>query len=149
MKQLSKVLLIVLFAVLVFAMVACTEPVEEPHVHEYTDFIITKEATCTENGEKTLKCECGETGEVVVIPALGHKLVYHAKVGATCTEAGQEAYYECSTCKKLFDSANKEVVKEDLVIQALGHVEGAAVQENYVAATCYSTGSYDMVTRCV
>ena len=149
MKQLSKVLLIVLFAVLVFAMVACTEPVEEPHVHEYTDFIITKEATCTENGEKTLKCECGETGDVVVIPALGHKLVYHAKVGATCTEAGQEAYYECSTCKKLFDSANKEVAKEDLVISALGHVEGAAVQENYVAATCYSTGSYNLVTRCV
>lgn len=149
MKQLSKVLLIVLFAVLVFAVVACTKPVEEPHVHEYTDFIITKEATCTENGEKTLKCECGETGEVVVIPALGHKLVYHAKVGTTCTEAGQEAYYECSTCKKLFDAADKEVAKEDLVIPALGHVEGAVVQENYVAATCYSTGSYDMVTRCV
>lgn len=148
MKQLSKVLLIVLFAVLVFAVVACTK--EPVHVHEYNDFIIAKEATCTENGEKKLKCgECGEIGESVVIPALGHKLVYHAKVGATCTDAGREAYYECSTCKKLFDAANKEVATEDLVIAALGHMEGAAVQENYIAATCKSAGSYDMVTRCV
>ncbi|MBP3659759.1 MAG: discoidin domain-containing protein, partial [Oscillospiraceae bacterium] len=46
--------------------------VEPPHEHEWSDWTVTKEATCTEDGEQTRTCgTCGET-ETEVIPALGH-----------------------------------------------------------------------------
>ena len=36
----------------------------------------------------------------------------------TCTEAGMKAHYQCSSCKKYFDEAKKEVKKDELVIPA-------------------------------
>ena len=43
----------------------------EEHVHEYGEWTVTTEATCTTAGEKIRECECGEF-ETEVIPALGH-----------------------------------------------------------------------------
>ncbi|MDE6568687.1 MAG: hypothetical protein K2K70_13290 [Lachnospiraceae bacterium] len=40
------------------------------HGHKYTE-TVTKEPTCTEDGEKTLTCDCGDT-KTEVIPATGH-----------------------------------------------------------------------------
>ena len=49
------------------------------HVHAYSE-TITKQPTCTEDGEKTLTCECGDT-KTAVIPATGHNYV-----DGECTE---------------------------------------------------------------
>lgn len=43
------------------------------HEHKYTE-TITKEPTCTEDGEKTYTCDCGDT-KTEVIPATGHHYV--------------------------------------------------------------------------
>ncbi|MCD7769529.1 MAG: right-handed parallel beta-helix repeat-containing protein [Oscillospiraceae bacterium] len=50
-----------------------------PHEHVYTS-AVTKEATCTEEGEITYTCECGDS-YTEVIPATGHsyKLSYDAE----------------------------------------------------------------------
>ena len=48
------------------------KPVE--HEHAFGEWTTTKEATCTEKGEETRSCECGET-ETREVEALGHDFV--------------------------------------------------------------------------
>ena len=61
-------------------------------------------------------------------------------IDATCTEAGNVAYYECPTCGKLFldKDCNTQTNANDVVIPAKGHtpVETKAAVE----ATCTATG---------
>ncbi len=47
---------------------------EAPHEHSFGEWTVTKEATCTEKGEETRTCACGET-ETREIEALGHDYV--------------------------------------------------------------------------
>ena len=44
----------------------------EPHVHQYTDYVVTKEPTCTEKGKKTRNCVDGDDVQEEEIDALGH-----------------------------------------------------------------------------
>lgn len=53
------------------------------HVHDYT-VTITKEPTCTEEGEKTYTCECGDS-YTEIIPKLGHNYE-----DGTCTNCGEK-----------------------------------------------------------
>ena len=57
-----------------------------------------------------------------MIEAKRHTLTPHAKVEATCTEAGTEAYWSCDVCKKLFsdEKAQSETTEDQLIIPA-GH----------------------------
>ena len=67
-----------------------------------------------------------------------HVMEHHAKVEATCTEAGVEEYWECTVCKKLFSDADgKNEISEVVVIPALGHQE---VTDPAVAPTYTTTG---------
>ena len=51
-----------------------------------------------------------------------HTLTEHAKVEATCTMAGTEAYWDCSVCKKLFiDKAATTEIEAPEVILAMDH----------------------------
>ncbi len=80
------------------------------HIHDYVG-VITKEPSCTETGEKTYTCECGDS-YIEKIPALGHsygdddvcirceelhpdhKHTYTSAVTKepTCTEEGERTY---------------------------------------------------------
>lgn len=53
------------------------------HKHNYTE-AITKEPTCTDSGEKTYTCECGDI-YTEIIPAAGHNFV-----DGICTECGEK-----------------------------------------------------------
>lgn len=44
---------------------------DKPHIHRYT-CEVTKKPTCTEQGEKTFTCDCGNS-YTVAIPAVGHR----------------------------------------------------------------------------
>ena len=101
------------------------------------------EATCTETGsyDSVVYCSvCNEelSREAKTIDALGHDLVHHDAVAATCTTDGNKEYDTCTRC----DYTTFE--KTD----ALGHTEAAAVEENRIEATCTETGSYDSVVYC-
>ena len=86
------------------------------HTHEYGEYTVTKQPTCTEFGEKTATCSCGKT-VVTSVPAPGHNFENPQVLTApTCTEKGkQKATCACGAV-------------EETELDALGH--------KYVNAKC-------------
>lgn len=107
--------------------------------HKFGEWTTTKEPTCTESGISTRKCSVCGTEETMIVPSLGHSMTATAGKAATCTEAGNSAYWSCSRCGKFFsDAAGKtEIAKDSWIIAALGHDEATRAA---VAATCYASG---------
>lgn len=107
--------------------------------HKFGEWTTTKKPTCTESGISTRKCSVCGTEETMIVPSLGHSMTATAGKAATCTEAGNSAYWTCSRCHKFFsDAAGKtEIAKDSWVIAALGHDEATRAA---VAATCYASG---------
>ena len=66
-----------------------------------------------------------------------HDYVEHAAVAATCDKAGNELYYTCSGCDKLFDKDKKEIASVP-TIEAKGHVYN---EHPAVSATCTTDGN--------
>ena len=90
------------------------------------EVIETVEPTCTEHGYTTHKCSlCNSIVKVYKDDVLKpHKLTHHALKDATCTEAGNIEYWQCSVCNKLFsdEATTKEFTDAaSLVIPAKGH----------------------------
>ncbi|MCD8158140.1 MAG: hypothetical protein LUD77_04380, partial [Clostridiales bacterium] len=95
--------------------------------HSYDSGVVTKEATCTEDGEIIYTCTvCGST-KTEAIPSTGHS--YDScivTIEATCTEDG-EMTYTCTVCGDTVTEA----------IPATGHTE---VIDSRVEPTCTETG---------
>ena len=90
------------------------------------EVIKTVEPTCTEHGYTTHVCSiCHSTVKVYKKDTLKpHTLTHHALKDATCTEAGNIEYWQCSVCNKLFsdEATTKEFTDAaSLVIPAKGH----------------------------
>jgi len=86
----------------------------------------TVEPTCTEPGYTTHKCSlCNSIVKVYKDDVLKpHTLTHHELKAATCTEAGNIEYWQCSVCNKLFsdEATTKEITDAaSLVIPAKGH----------------------------
>jgi len=108
------------------------EELKDPHTHAYTKATVTKQASCTEDGEKKLTCECGEF-VTEKIPATGHKEILDTATvkAATCTEAGYTGDKKCSVCGTKLSSGT--------AVPAAGHKE--VLDETTVkAATCVEEG---------
>ena len=87
--------------------------------HAYGAPEVTKEATCTEAGSKTLTCTvCGYATELEIAPN-GHTEEDIPGNAATCTEAGLSTGSQCTVCGV--------VTEEQIAINPKGHsfVEGA------------------------
>lgn len=72
------------------------KPEVPEHTHTWNDGIVTKEPTCTEAGEKTYTCTCGDT-KTEPIKALGHDLKETVITEPTCGTAGSKEV-TCSRC---------------------------------------------------
>ncbi|MCD8285984.1 MAG: hypothetical protein LUD50_02005 [Clostridia bacterium] len=117
------------------SLAACTIGV---HEHTWDTGTVTKEASCTEQGEITYTCsDCGAT-MTAPIAATGHN--YVETNTATCEEAGQIKYV-CTNCGE----TDPDVTAVDS--EALGHdwIE----DESSETATCTSSGTAVYVcSRC-
>ena len=91
-------------------------------------------ATCTVMGWTTYTAKVTSNGkdfsatkDVQDIAVLGHSLTATPAKAATCTEAGNNAYWTCSTCKKVFSNstATTETTVAAQTIAASGHSYGA------------------------
>ena len=90
------------------------------------EVINTVEPTCTEHGYTTHKCSICHliVKEYLNDELKPHTLTHHALKDATCTEAGNIEYWQCSVCNKLFsdEATTKEFTDAAiLVIPAKGH----------------------------
>ena len=97
------------------------------HTHSYT-VKITKQPTCTEKGDKTYTCDCGES-YTEEVSALGHKEVVDKAVAPTCTKSGLTKGKHCSVCGKVLTAQKK--------ISAQGH---KIITLKTKKATYFSTG---------
>ena len=97
------------------------------HTHSYT-VKITKQPTCTEKGDKTYTCDCGES-YTEEVSAPGHKEVVDKAVAPTCTKSGLTKGKHCSVCGKVLTAQKK--------ISAQGH---KIITLKTKKATYFSTG---------
>ena len=117
-----------------------------------------KAATCTEAGNSEYYT-CGTCGKFFsdkdgkteiakdswVIAALGHKLTKTPAVTPTCAAGGNNEYWTCSVCHKVFKAdktTETTVAKEALAKDPANHT-GGEEQRGAVAASCMTAGRTD------
>lgn len=72
--------------------------------HTFSDWTITKQPTCTEDGEETRTCsDCGKI-ETKSLPANGHTIVIDKAIAATCTSTGKTEGSHCSVCGTVIEA---------------------------------------------
>lgn len=107
--------------------------------------------TCTDKGTTTYtakvtfeKKDYTDTKDVQDIKALGHTLTKTAAKAATCTEPGNNEYWTCSVCKKVFkaDKTTETTVAAE-TLTALGH---KMTKTPAKAATCVAEGNNEYYT---
>ena len=83
MKRLLLIALALLCAIMCVCLASCSEEEDgaDTHTHSFGDWNETKAPTCTENGEMTQKCSCGEKKTHSVSP-LGHS--YKSEKCSSC-----------------------------------------------------------------
>ena len=124
--------------------------------HSFTNYISDNNATCTEDGTETAKCDRCEVTDTRTDEgsALGHDWAEE------WTTDGTSHWHECSRCDEINDKANHSGGEATCTNpaecevcgvaygDALGHTESEAVRENEVPASCTAVGSYDEVIYC-
>lgn len=114
----------------------------KPHKHSFTNYIYNYDATCTEDGTETAKCDnCDETDKRIKTDTkTGHSFTnYISNKDFTCTEDGTKTA-KCDNCDE------RKTVAD---IGSARHTPKAAIKENNVPPTYETEGGYDMVVRCV
>lgn len=113
---------------------ACGDSYKDAQVeakgHSYGDWIIDAEATCTAKGSKHKECAtCGDT-VTEDIDALGHDMKATEAKAATCTAEGNNEYWTCGNCKKVFADAEgtteTTVTAQTIKIDPNAHAWGEA-----------------------
>ena len=135
------------------------DPLIRAYIHYGTPHICTTHLipavtpTCTTVGNNAYYlCDaCGRvykdeqnreqtTVDAEIIPALGHAMTLTEAKAATCTEDGNNAYYTCGNCHKVFldEQGEKETTIQAEILPALGHTIAIV---NTKAPTCTEAGN--------
>lgn len=103
------------------------------HEHEYDEWAVSTEPTCTKDGEERrvcLSCGFGETRE---ISALGHTITHVSRLEPTCMHAGNVEYWQCSVCMgKFSDAEGKNILTETGI---------PSVKHNFANGSCTLCGA--------
>ena len=100
--------------------------------HAYGAWTVVSEPTCMDVGEKKHVCEvCGNV-ETAPVGYADHVLYGISAKSPTCTTAGNEAYYFCQVCGKLFtdNTGATETTLEEVTLGATGHDFSGAIRNN-------------------
>ncbi|MBQ4054521.1 MAG: hypothetical protein IJD17_02325 [Clostridia bacterium] len=93
------------------------------HDHKWSEWSVSAEATCTENGTEVRSCsECDAT-ETRSTDLAPHTEIAVPYAAPTCTEEGNIEYVYCSVCKEWWP-ADDSVTADSTVIAATGHSFG-------------------------
>ena len=110
--------------------------------HTWDSGKVTKQPTCTTDGQKTYTCTICKKTKTENISKTGHKEVKDAAVSATCENTGKTEGSHCSVCNT--------VLKKQETLPATGHTwDGGKVtkaatcttdgEKNYTCTTCHKT----------
>lgn len=130
-----------------------TTPTPELHIHEYSEETITRQPSCSEVGEKTLICSCGDSKTENVLPTGNHnwEAVYqtvvhpstgHVEVSEVQVQVGTttRSEYACAFCDARFDTPSGVVE----------HCKATGDRDHAMARTIiydYSEPVYEMQTQ--
>ena len=123
------------------------------HIHN-TEHTPGKAATCTEAGNREYwhclicdtyftdeNCTQGTDAAGVILSALGHSMTKTSAKAATCTEDGNNAYYTCGNCHKVFKDVQGEE-ETTLMAETLPAFGGHTIRlVDTTAPTCTQPGS--------
>lgn len=108
--------------------------------------------TAIAEGQVTIKASASSdaTKYATCTITVGHTLVEHAAVTATCTTAGNTKYWTCSSCNKYFADANgqTEITATSTVIPALGHDTHCTSNNDGTHTTTCSRCDYSVSEDC-
>ncbi|MCD7742282.1 MAG: hypothetical protein LUI06_08765 [Ruminococcus sp.] len=117
------------------------------HTHVYT-YEVTKESTCTQAGEATLSCECGDS-YTIAIPAIGHSYKT-TTVAATYSEKGY-TLHTCTRCGYSYKDNYTDVKTVPSVsLKSDFSATDSAVRINWTkvsVANGYQIQRYDLSTK--
>ena len=108
---------------------APTAPHETECSHNWSEWKVSKAATCTKKGTKTRTCTKCDASESKDIPATGHNWRETSRTNATCTKNGV-INYKCA-------NSGCTETKQETGAKATGH---SWVKGTVVAPTCTSKG---------
>ena len=98
-----------------------TNPVTDAHVHEYGEWSIVKNSTCSVKGEEERICSCGAK-ETQYIDTLAHTEVIDSAVMPTYTSEGKTEGKHCSVCNEVIVRQEsipklKEIIIKDVTFE--------------------------------
>ena len=98
-----------------------TNPVTDAHVHEYGEWSIVKNSTCSVKGEEERICYCGAK-ETQYIDTLAHTEVIDSAVMPTYTSEGKTEGKHCSVCNEVIVRQEsipklKEIIIKDVTFE--------------------------------
>lgn len=119
--------------------------VKSSHTHSYTAKV-TKEATCTTEGERIYTCTCGDR-YTETIPATGHsESAWIIDKAATAIENGSK-HTECTTCGKVIKTevipATGEVSDRKETVIFTGSAKTSGWGQAITLSTTKESGSFD------
>ena len=132
----KKIFVLALILMCVFVIVSCnnsqndtpngsssgdTNPVTDAHVHEYGEWSIVKNSTCSVKGEEERICSCGAK-ETQYIDTLAHTEVIDSAVMPTYTSEGKTEGKHCSVCNEVIVRQEsipklKEIIINDVTFE--------------------------------
>ena len=116
--------------------------------HDWDNGAITTSATCEGEGVKTYTCTTCKATKTEEVPAAGHNLTKTNAKAATCTEDGNNEYYTCETCGKVFKADQQTATTVEA--ETLSKLNHDIKHYEAKAATCTEKGweAYETCTRC-
>ena len=131
----------------------------DSEAHQWRNWTVTKEPTTTDPGEATRVCDFdSDHVQKYEIPATdaGYEYKHVEAKEPTCDEDGCIEHWVVDQAegRKYFVAIDNDVDKkveveeEDVVVKALGHIDGAVAHELIAPATCEESGAYEGVVYC-
>lgn len=102
------------------------------HEHDYGEWIITLQPTCTEKGSRKQVCNGCGVEVIEELDSLGHTYDYVAGITPTCMGAGNLEHRKCSLCGLKFNMTDDTVLTD---------VSLPSVKHNFVGDTCTECGA--------
>ena len=96
MKRLITLIMLLLCSAALSSCLLVAPPASE-HSHEYSEWAVTKEATCSEAGEKSRSCSCGDTETARIAKEMHSRGEAEVIVSPTCTTLGK-SHICCTEC---------------------------------------------------